>query len=181
MEGEFLQRRRVLMNLDLLKNADAAELRSYIEFLLWHYKVADGFWFIYTSEKFDRTAAEGINERVWDKAGAMAAKEIVKRFGIAEKGLRCFVKALRYYPWHMLIEYKIEERDDEVVLTVPVCPTQEARLKRGLGEYSCREMHRREFISFAKVIDERIQVECCFAPPAAHPKDVFCKWRFYIK
>ena len=73
------------MNLDLLKNADAAELRSYIEFLLWHYSVADGFWFIYTNEKFDRATAEGINERVWDKAGAMAAKEIVKRFASTRK------------------------------------------------------------------------------------------------
>ena len=47
------------MNLDLLKNADAAELRSYIEFLLWHYRVADGFWFIYTNEKFDRATDRG--------------------------------------------------------------------------------------------------------------------------
>ena len=169
------------MDLDMLKNADASDLRSYIEFLLWHYRVADGFWFIYTTEKFDRTVAEAINERVWDKAGAMAAKEIVTRFSIKEKGLKGFVKALRFYPWHMLIGYKIEERKDEVIITVPVCPTQEARKKRGLGEYSCKEMHRREFVSFAKVIDEKICVECVFAPPDAHPEDMYCKWRFYCR
>ncbi len=169
------------MDLDLLKNAEEAELRSYLEFLLWHYRVADGFWFIYTTERFDRKAAEEINERVWEKAGALGAKEIVKRFGIQEKGLKGFAKALRYYPWHMLIEYKIEEREDEVIITVPVCPIQEARIKRGLGEYSCKEMHRREFLSFAKIIDERINVECVFAPPDKHPEDTYCKWRFYIK
>jgi len=169
------------MDLDRLKNADAAELRNYVEFLLWHYRVADGFWFIYTTEKFDQATAEGINERVWDNAGALGAKELVKRFGIREKGLKGFVKALRYYPWHLLIEYKIEERKNEVVLTVPVCPTQEARKKRGLGEYSCREMHCREFTSFARAIDERICVECDFAPPDAHPENMYCKWRFYLK
>jgi hypothetical protein len=169
------------MDIDRLKNADAAELRNYVEFLLWHYRVADGFWFIYTSEKFDQAAAEGINERVWDKAGTLGAKEIVKRFTIQEKGLKGFVKALRYYPWHLLIEYKIEERENEVVLTVPVCPTQEARKKRGLGEYVCKEMHRREFTSFARAIDERICVECTFAPPDAHPENMYCTWRFYLK
>ena len=169
------------MDLDLLKNAEAPELKSYLEFLLWHYRVADGFWFIYTAERFDRGTAEEINERVWDKAGALAAKEIVKRFTVTEKGLKGFVKALRYYPWHMLIEYKIEERPDEVIITVPLCPIQEARMKRGIGEYSCKEMHRREFVSFAHVIDERIKVECLFAPPDPHPKETYCIWKFSIQ
>ena len=169
------------MDLDIMNNADAPLLRSYLEFLLWHYRVADSFWFIYLTERYGLEAAEGINEKVWEKAGAMGAKEIVKRFGIAEKGLKGFVAALRRYPWHMLIGYRIDERDGEVILTVPHCPAQEARLKRGLGEYSCREMHRREFEAFAKVIDGKICVECLFAPPGQHPADTFCKWRFRVE
>jgi hypothetical protein len=168
------------MDLTRFEQMEASELRQYLEFLLWHYRVVDGFWFLYTEEQRGRPEAEHLNERVWERVSGLAARDLVSRFGISEGGLEGFVKVLRLYPWTILLAYEIEESPDEVVLTVPSCATQEARRRRGLPEYECCEMHRLEFVQLANAVDPRIRVSCDFAPPAERPAKLDCRWRFTL-
>lgn len=169
------------MNLAMFASMPAEQLRAYIEFLLWHYRVMDSFWYLSIAEQFDEPTADRLNEKVWDRIAAMAANDLVKRFKIAERGLQGFVRAMRYWPWCILVDYRIAERPEEVIISVPSCPTQEARTRRGLKEYNCREMHRREFSSFARQIDPHIETCCLFAPPDPRQDGLMCQWRFTME
>jgi hypothetical protein len=168
------------MDLGILETMDASALQEYVRFLLWHYRVVDGFWFLYVEEKYGRPAAEHLDEVVWGKIAGMSAKDLVERFKITEGGLKGLNQAFQYLPWTMIVGFKIEDHEDHLLLTVPECPTQVARVRHGLPEFYCRAMHQREFESFAHAIDPSIKVECLLAPPD-HPPDMFCKWRFYLE
>jgi hypothetical protein len=169
------------MNLKIFETMPAPELRTYLEFLLRHYRVMDSFWYLYIAEEFGEAAADRLNEKVWGRIAGMAARDLVKRLDIKEHGLKGFVQALRYWPWCILVDYQIAEFPGEVTISVPSCPTQEARIQRGLEEYNCREMHRLEFISFAQEIDPCIETICVFAPPDPRQEGLMCRWKFRLK
>jgi hypothetical protein len=168
------------VNLDFFKDMEKEDLLKYLEFLLWHYRVVDSFWFLQVEEAHGRETAEKLNEEVWARVGPMSIRDLKTYFNIREKGLEGLEKALRLLPWTNIGGHQIRKTDNQIILTVPRCPPQVARLKRGLGEYDCKDMHKREFINAVKEIDPRIRVECDFAPPDPHPEDLFCKWRFTI-
>ena len=166
------------MDLEIFENMEAPELRKYVAFLLRHYRVMDAFWFIYVAERFDQATAERLNEQVWSRVSSMGARDILSQFEIREKGLKGFSKALKYWPWSILVGYEVEAQDDQVIITVPSCPTQEARLKRGDGEFVCKEMHRGEFARFAQEVDGRIRTECILLPRIPIPRIPFVSGGF---
>ena len=51
------------MDTKIFDKMKASELKNYIQFLLWHYRVMDAFWFLYVAEKFDQPTAEGSMSR----------------------------------------------------------------------------------------------------------------------
>ena len=152
----------------------------YIDFLLYHYKVVDAFWYIRAENELGADAADQWNEFVWHNAGKLGARGIVQRFGIEDKGLEGFRKVTALYPWAVLAGYDVRDCGDHLVIEVAHCPPQEGRLRHGKGEYACKQMHRAEFEAFAREIDPAIRVHCDFAPPDPHPDGCWCRWRFTV-
>lgn len=161
-----------------IREFDSEEFRPYIEFMVDLFRKTDGFWFLGVEHTYGYDAAIKINEQVWHRMGKIMTREIIRKFSIEEKGLKGLARVLRYSPWTMISEFDIEEKDEEVIVSISHCASQEARLKKGVGEYSCKEMHLGEFANMIEEIDRDIKVECLFAPPDPHPEDLFCKWRF---
>jgi hypothetical protein len=168
------------MNLEFFKKMKKEGILKYLEFLLWQYRVVDSLWFLSVEETYGRQCAEKLNEKVWAQLGSRMVKDIRKAFEIKEGGLEGMYHVLRLFPWSHIGEHNIQKTDKEIILSVSRCPPQVARLKQGLGEYDCKEMHSVEFTNAAKEVDRRIKVLCEFAPPDPHPKELFCKWRFTL-
>ena len=76
------------MNLGMLENMNAPELREYLRFLLWHYRVVDGFWFMSVEKEYGHETAERLVKAVWEKIAGMAASDLVRCFRLRKKGLR---------------------------------------------------------------------------------------------
>lgn len=157
------------------------ELERYIEFMLWQYRVVDGYWFMAVEDEYGLEAAVKLNEKIWGRIGARAARDIKERFKIEGEGVSAVMEALSYFPWSLITKFEVEKSEGGVVLRVPSCPPQEARVRLERGEFPCKPMQIAEFSGFAKEIDERVEVICRYAPPDPHPKDVWCEWEFRLK
>ena len=73
---------------------DKEDMRKYLDFLMWHYRVVDAFWYVAIEDELGSDQANHFNERLWDKAATLAAEAIVKRFAITDKGFDGFIAAL---------------------------------------------------------------------------------------
>ncbi len=72
------------MNLSVFDSMDENQLRNYLGFLLWHYRVVDAFWFIYVNDLYGQEQAERIKENVWSRVPEMGLHNLLQSFDITE-------------------------------------------------------------------------------------------------
>lgn len=155
---------------------DIESFKKYVKLLMDQYQIVDGFWFSYIEKEYGLETALRINEEIWGKIGARTAKEIKSMFKIEGRGVDRVLNALRYLPWYTITSYSVYREADSLRIEIPKCVPQEIRTKKNMGEYPCKKMHLAIFENFVREIDDSMKIECVFAPPDQHPKDLYCKW-----
>ncbi len=143
----------------------------------WH--TVDGLWFRGVEQKYGIEAALDIDIAMWKAMSRTEAKRLKEILGIGEGGgVEAVLRVVNLMSWAPASEYELHREGDRTLLTCIHCPPQEARVKKGIGEFACRPTFEFGFQNVAAVIDPRVSVTCLFCPPGPHPEDTWCQWEF---
>lgn len=141
----------------------------------------DGLWFQEVEKKYGIDVAIKLDKNAWEKFSPLEAKRIMERLKIPiNSGLDGLSKALKGRLYTILNEDEILFKDGKLIYTMKKCRVQEARERKNLTPFPCKEVGIVEYTTFAKTIDERIKTKCLFCPPDEKRKEGWCSWEFEI-
>jgi len=168
----------------LRKPADLekAELLDFISDAARNWLAHDGLWFQEVENECGLEAAMSLDRRAWEKFTVIEAKRIMQRLGLKPGGgIKALAEALGFRLYAFVNEQEISELTDKVcVFRMRSCRVQEARKRKGLPDFPCKEIGIVEYSRFAETIDPRIKTECLVCPPDPHPDEEWCAWKFTI-
>lgn len=144
---------------------------------LWR---VDGLYFLEIEKQFGTEAATQIDTSVWENMAVLEAKSLQKMFEVGENpDIPTIMGLLLLTSWALDQPFKsIDVSADRAVLSINRCRTQEARLKKGLGEFPCKMVRFGYLKTFAKTLNKNVEVSCLICPPDKHPENLWCSWEF---
>jgi hypothetical protein len=146
---------------------------------LWR---VDGLYFLEIEKTFGTEAATQIDANVWENMAVLEAKSLQKMFKVDENpDIPDIMKLLSLTSWALDQPFKtIKISADRAFLSINRCRTQEARLRKGLGEFPCKKVRFGYLKAFVKTLNPNVEVNCLVCPPDPHPKDLWCMWEFRV-
>jgi hypothetical protein len=158
------------------------ELLAFVSDCAKNWLAHDGLWFLGVEKAFGMDAAMRLDKEAWAAFTKIEAERIVQRLGLKPGGgIPALIQALGFRLYAFINEQEIGGvTETSCVLRMKKCRVQEARKRKGLPDFPCREVGIVEYSSFARTIDPRIETECVVCPPGEHPGDTWCAWRFSV-
>lgn len=143
----------------------------------------DGLWFQAVENEFDLQTAIKLDTEAWRKFSPIEAKRIMERLGKEPGGgMDLLEEALGQRLYAFINKQRVVEKSDKkLVFEMVSCRVQDARHRKGLPSFPCKEVGIVEYSTFAETIDPRIKTRCLKCPPDEYNGEYWCRWEFSIE
>jgi hypothetical protein len=156
------------------------DLLKALEMFAKNWLAHDGCWFLAAERQHGLEAAIRLDSDAWAQFAAVEARRIMSTFRLpAGGGLQALEKALKLRMYSLINRQHSEWRDGRLCFYMDICRVQEARRRKALPDFPCKEVGAAEFSTFARTIDPRISTACLHCPPDA-PEGRYCGWEFTL-
>lgn len=144
----------------------------------------DGLYFQGIEKNFGVNNATEIDKNTWELLGKIEAKDLKNLFGYNSiDNIRSLMELLLNTSWALYQEekkYNIDEEKNIGEFYIVRCKVQEARIKKGLGIFPCKNVRLNYLKSFIKELNIKFDVEVISCPPDEKRPDYWCGWRFKL-
>lgn len=142
----------------------------------------DGLWFQAVETKFGIETAIELDKEAWKRFSPIEAGRIMAFLGIEPGGgLDALAECLQYRCYSYINEQEITRAaDDRLILKMVKCRVQDARRRKNMTPFPCKDVGIIEYAEFARTIDPRIESRCIACPPDEMERDFWCGWEFTI-
>jgi len=157
------------------------DLLKLLEIYAKNWAAHDGCWFLAAEDRWGLETAMALDAAAWERFAPIEAQRLKEGFGLPEDGgLDALEKALglRMYALANTQEI-IRTGENQLELHMVQCRVQEARRRKGLRDFPCKQVSVFGFAQFARTVDPAIRTECLACPPDPVGTG-YCRWRFLI-
>jgi hypothetical protein len=142
----------------------------------------DGLWFQAVENEFDLPTAIKLDTEAWRKFSPIEAKRIMERLCKEPGGgMDLLEEALGQRLYAFINKQRVVEKSNKkLVFEMVSCRVQDARHRKGLPSFPCKEVGIVEYSTFAETVDPRIKTKCLKCPPDEYNGEYWCRWEFSI-
>ncbi len=158
------------------------DLLKLLEVYAKNWAAHDGCWFLAAEENYGLETAMALDAASWARFAPIEAERIKAAFAIPDHGgLPALEQALELRMYALANRQEVVQAgEDALELRMIECRVQQARRRKGLQDFPCKQVSVIGFPEFARAIDPAIQSECLACPPDPVGEG-FCRWRFTVK
>jgi hypothetical protein len=158
------------------------DLLKLLEVYAKNWAAHDGCWFLAAEEKYGLETAMLLDALSWNRFAPIEAERIKTAFALPDNGgLAALEQALKLRMYSLANTQEVVRISEEILeLRMVECRVQQARRRKGLQDFPCKQVSVIGFPGFARAIDPAIQTECLACPPDPVGEG-YCRWRFTKK